>query len=198
MPVDPLKHKFSEEEMSKLKRLTNSPDGVLEFLGYAVNLDSGRVFDQLTKTTVSNPREIETLLILLAHYSKAKPAERTGKLVKFRDLPGGSAYEVALVNRAVQPIAETFGSETADMVEAAKLLNGLAVEFGDAGVEVAALPRIPLVYILWSSGEFPASATLLFDESARCYLPTEDLAVLAELTTHRLLQARKILKKAKT
>jgi len=43
---------------------------------------------------------------------------------------------------------------------------------------------------LWEKGEFPASANVLFDESASHFLPTEDLAVLAEITTSRLKEAQ--------
>jgi hypothetical protein len=46
------------------------------------------------------------------------------------------------------------------------------------------------VYILWAEAEFPASTTVLFDQSANSYLPTEDLGVLAELTSSRLVKAK--------
>jgi hypothetical protein len=38
---------------------------------------------------------------------------------------------------------------------------------------------------------------LLFDESASCFLDTESLSGLGELTTHRLLKAQSILKEKK-
>jgi hypothetical protein len=117
--------------------------------------------------------------------------------VKFQDLPGGHAYEKAFVQRVIQPIAKTFGDEPEALVEAAKLLNGVALVYGDSSVEIPALTGIPIVYILWRADEFPASATTLFDESASHYLPTEDLAVLAELTTIRLEQSWAILRKRK-
>ena len=47
--------------------------------------------------------------MLLTHYSTANPVTLTGKLVKFEELPGGSAYEDAFIKRAMQPIAEFFG-----------------------------------------------------------------------------------------
>jgi len=60
---------------------------------------------------------------------------------------------------------------------------------GDAAAEVCALESVPIIYILWAAGEFAASATVLFDESASSFLPTEDLEVLGELTTYRLKKA---------
>ena len=104
-------------------------------------------------------------------------------------MPGGHAYEGVFLQRAVQPIANVFGDEPERLVEASKRLNGHVLAYGDFSVEIPALPRIPLVMILWCASEFPASATILCDESASSYLPTEDLAVLGELMTARLLQS---------
>jgi hypothetical protein len=55
------------------------------------------------------------------------------------------------------------------------------------------LKGIPLTYILWKAEEFGASATVLYDQSASNYLPTEDLAGLGELTTARLIDAQRIM-----
>jgi hypothetical protein len=155
----------------------------IEFLGYIIELESGKVYDKIMNCHVKNPI---TLYILSAHYSQGKPIEIGGRLIKFRDLPGGYAYEGAFTKRAVSPIAEMFNEKLEMLIEVAKPLNGLKREYGDSSVEIPALPRIPMTYILWKSDEFPTSATVLFDTSASHYLPTEDLAVLAELTTTRL------------
>lgn len=179
--------------MKGLKRLVRSGCNCIELLGYAVDLGSGNVYDRL-KTEKLSEKDAEVLHVLLAHYAAAEPKERTGELVKFRDLPGGYAYEEAFIRRVIQPVAKIFGETPQALVEAAKLLNGVALTCGDASVEIPVL-EIPIVYILWGSGEFPASATTLFDESASHYLPTEDLAVLAELTTTRLEQSLRILRR---
>lgn len=165
-------------------RLGFKAEGSLDFLAYCLDLGSGRVFDKLKGKYVVNP---ETLYVLLSHYAKNDPIERVGKLIRFRDLPGGYAYEAAFTRRAVHPIAEIFVSKPEKLLEAAEPLNGIEVKYGDSSVEILALPKIPLTYVLWrGSEEFPASSTILFDESASNYLPTEDLAVLGEITTIRL------------
>jgi len=184
------------DEIRQLKRLVHSGCNCLELLGYTVDLDSGDVCDRLEKGRLCSERDVEILHVLLAHYAAAEPVERTGKLMKFRDLPGGYAYEKTFIQRVIQPIATIFGDKPEALVEAAKLLNGVALTYGDSSVEIPVL-EIPIVYILWKTGEFPASATTLFDESASHYLPTEDLAVLAELTTIRLEQSWITLRKRK-
>lgn len=182
------KWKLHADEIRQLKRLVHSGCKCLELLGYTVDLDSGDVRDQLKKGRLCNERDAEVLHVLLAHYAVAEPTERTGKLVKFRDLPGGYAYEKAFTERAIQPIATVFGDKPEALVKAAKLLNGVALTYGDSSVEIPVL-EISIVYILWKTDEFPASATVLFNESASHYLSTEDLAVLGEMTTIRLEQS---------
>ncbi|MFX0066771.1 MAG: DUF3786 domain-containing protein [Candidatus Hermodarchaeota archaeon] len=170
----------------------------LEFLGYALELESGQVYDKLKDVQIKNPRSLYILYTLLAHYSKGKPTQRVEKLIKYRELPGGIAYEGAFVQRAVSPITKIFGTKPEMLVEAARLINGIQVEYGDASTEIPALPKIPLSYILWeATDEFPSSATILFDASASHYLHTEDLAVLAELTTKRLEHSLNILESNK-
>ena len=103
----------------------------MEFLGFAVDLGSGEVYDKLKKEKLCNERDVEVLHVLLTHFSEAERSERTGRLMKFRDLPGGHAYEKAFVQRVIQPVAKTFGDEPEALVEAAKLLNGVALTYGD-------------------------------------------------------------------
>ncbi|NWG10940.1 DUF3786 domain-containing protein [Candidatus Bathyarchaeota archaeon] len=161
----------------------------IKFLGYVVELSSGKVYDILKRVYVRSP---ETLYILLAHYSRVEPIERARKLIRFADLSGGHAYEAAFMKRAVFPLTKMFGDKPKILVEAGKILDGVKLTYGDASVEIAALPKIPLTYILWQGDqEIQSSANILFDASVNNYLPTEDLAVLAELTTSRLQHTAK-------
>ena len=158
----------------------------LDFLKYSLNLESGEIFDRLRNETIVNPTYF---YILLSHYAKASLTEK-GNLMRFGDMLGGNAYEGAFVKRAIAPIAKLFGSNLKSLVEAAKLLNGFEVKYKDASVEIPALPKIPLTYIVWEGDEeIQAASNILFDSSASQYLPTEDLAVLGELTTLRLKDA---------
>jgi hypothetical protein len=94
--------------------------------------------------------------------------------------------------RAIQPVAKAFGKKPADLLKAGKTLGGTPLKYGDCSIRIPAIEGIPIVYILWGETEFPASVTVLFDQSANSYLPTEDLAVLAELTSSRLIKAKKL------
>ncbi len=186
-----MKINIPTQTLQKMKRLVNVPEGSpYVFLGYELDWETGEIRDLLRDNAVWTENAIQVLATLLSHYASAKAAPRTGKLIKFKDLPGGSAYERAFLQRVAQPIAQVFGENPAELVETAKLLRGERLDHGDASVEIPALDGVSIVYILWAAGEFSASASVLFDESASSYLPTEDLAVLAELTTFRLEKAK--------
>jgi hypothetical protein len=183
--------RLQEEQLEQLCKLFNAEKGSkYQWLGYNLNFENGNIQDQLDPDMHHTESEIHILTVLLAHYLQAKPTPRTGKLIKFKDLQGGYAYERAFLQRAVQPIAQTFGENPAELVEAGKLLNGKSLSLGNASVEIPALEGIPLTYIVWAKGEFPATANILYDETAGHYLPTEDLAILAEITTSRLIKAK--------
>ena len=112
--------KLRADEIRQLKRLVHSGCNCLELLGYTVDLDSGDVCDRLKKDRLCSERDVEILHVLLAHYAAAEPVERTGKLMKFRDLPGGYAYEKAFIQRVIQPVATIFGDKPEALVEAAQ------------------------------------------------------------------------------
>ena len=184
---------LDDQTLMNLQKLTGTT--CYNFLGFTLDLEKGTIKDKLGSGVAKNFSEwtMKLLSTLLTHYAGSKPTPLTGKLVKYRDIPGGYAYEGAFQKRAIQPLAQTFSQETEDLPKAALLLGGRQGSFGDASAEITALSGIPLIYILWVAEDLPPSAAILYDSSASCYLPTEDLAVLGELTTIRLIEAKKVL-----
>ena len=187
-----MKLNLKPEELKKISSIVKlEEDNLYYALGYAINLETGELLDLLSENKIPEALEIQIISIILSHFAKAEIVPKSGKLIKYADLPGGHAYERAYIQRAIEPITEAFGDcSPTELIEAAKLLNGVVLDFGDVAVEIPALHRIPLLYVLWLKEEFPASLTVLYDESASRYLPTEDLAVLTELTSSRLIKAK--------
>ncbi len=185
-----LKLGLRKEQLERLRDLLEVQEGFkFQVLGFILDLQTGSLQDQVLHNQQQTEFDAQVLSILLSHYVKGRSSPPTSILIKFEKLPGGYAYEKAFLQRAVQPIAKIFGQKPSDLIEAAKLLGGRGLTFGDSSVEIPTLTGIPIVFIVWAEGEFPASATVLFDESASSYIPTEDLAVLAELTSSRLIRA---------
>jgi hypothetical protein len=184
---------LDDQTLFRLQKLIGNSS--YNFLGFTLNLEKGTIKDKLGSGAAENFSEwtIQILAILFSHYSEAKPTSLTGNLIKYRVIPGGYAYDEAFQKCAVQLIAQTFCCEPEDLPKAVKLLGGRQRTLGDASAEINALPGIPLTYILWVAEDLPPSASILYDSSASCYLPTEDLAVLGELTTVRIIEAKKVL-----
>lgn len=190
---------LTSEQRLRLQNLAGIQDsGQLKFLGFSLNLQTGEFIDDLQKgiaePEVSNPTMHHQITELLDEYSRATKKPLAGKQVKFREFPGGIAYENAFNRKAVDPVAKAFGCSEG-FIDAALMLGGRQLGIGQASVEIPAFNYVPITYILWLNDDFPASANVLFDESANNYLNAEGLANLAELTTWRVLLAQKLLQK---
>ena len=193
-----IKLNLNGETLTKLQELTGTSS--YEFLGFTIDLENSTLTDNLNQLEQNlSEWAIQILTVLLSHYASANPIAQTGKLLKFKDAPGGYAYEDAFAKRAIEPVADCFGENPDELPKAARLLGGTQLEIGDASAQIPALKGILLTYILWGTDEFTASANILYDASASNYLPTEDLAVLGEITTLRLIEAKKrVIEKNKT
>ena len=182
---------FDTQTLTRLKHLTET--GCYEFLGFTLNLDDSTIIDNLNPSAqkLSEALVVKLIVPMLTHYAIGTPLPLTGRLIKFKNLPGGYAYDVAFNNRAVKPLEQVFGENPARLAEVAEFLGGRRLSLGDGSAEISALRGIPLTFILYGSDEFGASANILYDESASGFLPTEDLAVLGELAVLRLIEATK-------
>lgn len=126
--------------------------------------------------------------ILILHYlANVSEAAEEGKLISYKELPGGGLYIQPFTNRAINPLVRAFGEQPERLLEVASKYKGQAAKYGDVAVAMRVFPRIPVTLVLWAGDEeFPASGTILFDASAPKLLPTEDYAVLASFVVATL------------
>lgn len=126
--------------------------------------------------------------ILVLHYlTNRSETHQTGKLISYKELPGGSIYIQPFTNRAIRPLLNTFGENPKHLIEVAARLGGESVKLGDAGIVLRVFPKIPVTLVVWGADdEFPASGNILFDSSASSFLHTEDYAVLASFVAQTL------------
>jgi hypothetical protein len=127
--------------------------------------------------------------ILLLHYLiRADGNPLTGKWVAYKDIPGGLLYAGVFARRVTEPLQRRFGTSAKSFKEMGIRSGGELVEIGDASFILHAFPRVPLQYVLWQGDEeFPPSVQLLFDASVDHYLTLEDMVVLGQATTGRLI-----------
>lgn len=129
--------------------------------------------------------------ILILHYLiTAKGTPNTGKLIGFKQVPGGLFEYASLSREVLAPLLRHFGKEPERLVEAAANLGGSEVGYGDAAVSIKAFPNVPMVIVLWrGDDEFPPNASILFDSTVSDYLSTEDMSVLCERIVEKLAQS---------
>ncbi len=131
------------------------------------------------------------LSILTIHYlNSADGRQPTGRLKHFREFKEGHFYEPAFNRRTKEILIQVFGKDPSPMIAAARRLNGKILETGDAAAELPYFPCLPITCIIWKGDdEFPAEASVLFDETADLFFGAEDMAVAGQMAVLELLKA---------
>lgn len=126
-------------------------------------------------------------ILLYQYLVQASGFPLAGKWISYLELPNGEHHYVPFKLEAMEPLAKTFGYNLAAFKLAAQKLGGTEVKMGHAGYVIPALPRIPLAVALWEGDEeFPPSANVIFDATAKDYLTPAALYVLGINVTRKL------------
>ncbi|MCD6457486.1 MAG: DUF3786 domain-containing protein [Thermoproteales archaeon] len=164
----------------------------LKFLKLRLSLEDGSIHDELRNKPF---KKVEPIYCILTGYANAKHIPEKGELISFSKLPGGGPYKSVFIERVAKPVESFFGSNPDMLYEITKIFNCSRLDYGDCSVKIYSLPLVPIVYILWGeTSEFPASANVLFDATITNYLTTEQVVLLSELTTRRMIHAYRILR----
>jgi len=128
--------------------------------------------------------------ILILHYlTSAKGTPATNNLITYKELPDGIHYFPTFSKRTITPLLNHFGKEPHQLVDAAKKLGGYKVDYGDVAVTINAFNRVPITLVLWQGDdELAPAGSIIFDNNISDYLPTEDITVLCEIITWRLIK----------
>jgi hypothetical protein len=129
--------------------------------------------------------------ILMLHYLiTAKGTPPTGKLIGFKQLPGGCFEHASFSREVLTPLLDRFGKEPERLVEAAEKLGGSKAGYGDVAVSIKAFPRVSVIIALWrGDDEFAPNGSILFDSTVTDYLSTEDMTVLCERIVEKLTRS---------
>ena len=141
-------------------------------------------FTSPSKKTIS----LVTRILLLHYLLRADGTPLTGKWVGYKDIPGGLLYASVFARRVTDPLVRKFGVSAKWFREIGMALGGSTGGIGDASFVMQAFPYLPVQYVLWEGDEeFSASVQVLFDASVDHYLSLEDIVVLGQMATGRLL-----------
>lgn len=154
---------------------------------YVVNLSDKQIFSAQPD---SEPAEFLEQLCLLAYLINAKDLPLADKLVSAESLQGGAFFFRGPHALPTLKLEETFGDKPDLLYEAGARLNAKQQDFGDASVQFLVLPRIPLVFVIWAGDEeFPARASILFDETTGSHLLLDALLAAVNLAVDALVKA---------
>ena len=132
---------------------------------------------------------IRDRLLILHYFTSAKGTPAANRLITFRDLPEGSVYAPTFSLRTIKPLVDNFGQEPHLLMEAGEKLGGQKADYGDMAITISAFSRVPITIILWrGDDELAPQGNVVFDATISDYLPTEDITVLCETITWRLIR----------
>lgn len=128
--------------------------------------------------------------ILILHYLiQAKGTRPSGNQITFKQIPGGLAYYPAFRRRSIEPIIKNFRSDFNRFISAGEKIGGFRAGHGDYSLSFNAFPRVSLTCVIWKeSEEFPPDANIIFDSSITDYLTTEDIVVLCNIISVKILK----------
>ena len=128
--------------------------------------------------------------ILIIHYfNSAKGTPLANSLITLRELPEGGGYFPTFSNRTSQPLLNHFAKDPHLLVEVGEKLGGHKVDYGDAAVTINAFSHVPITIILWQGDdELAPQINVVFDATISDYLYTEDIVVLCETITWKMIR----------
>jgi hypothetical protein len=132
---------------------------------------------------------IRDKIIVLHYILTAKGTPLSDKQITFKELPEGIVYFRTFYQRTIKHIITNFSRNPVELIKVGEKLGGHKASYGDSSVTIDALPRVPITFVLWRGDEeFGAEGNILFDSTITDYLPTEDIIVLSETLTWKLVR----------
>ncbi len=131
--------------------------------------------------------------ILILHYlTQATGTPYTNKLITYGQIEGGKFYGPVFVKRNLEPILSCFSDRPELLVDVAQQFGGQRSNYGDVSVSIDAFPMARIFFIIWKGDdEVPHGGNILFDGNIRHYLASEDVCVLTEILTWKLIHLAK-------
>ena len=160
---------------------------ILEYLNQSYQI----VFPDINISLIDSEEEIpiRDKILILHYFTQAKGTPITNKITTFRELPKGANYFPTFSKRAIKPLLDHFGGEPERLIDAAEKLGGREVDYGDVAVTINAFSYVPITLVLWRGDEeFSPDGNILFNSTVSDYLPTEDINVLCETISWKLVR----------
>jgi len=193
-----LSYKFACEQLAKISDIEEQcrksgaqyiepNEIVINYLNqpYHIMLPDGKIL--LEDSGIEAP--LRDKILILHYFTLAKGTAATGKVIAYKQLPGGINYFPAFSQRTIAPFAKHFGRNPTLLIKAAAKLGGRETNYGDVAVIINAFDHVPITLVLWRGDEELApNGNILFDANISDYLSTEDVTVLCETIAWKLVK----------
>ncbi|MFH1662458.1 MAG: DUF3786 domain-containing protein [Chloroflexota bacterium] len=160
---------------------------LLDYLGnsYFITLPEIDFCPSSCSQLTLQPRE---KLLILHYFINADGSPPTGEKITYKEIPDGTTYFPTFYKRAVKPLIDNFTKEPNRLLDISARLGGKKAEFGDLSVTINAFQRVPLTLVLWyGDDELAPEGNILFNSNISGYLSAEDITVLCEIITWKLV-----------
>jgi len=160
---------------------------IIEYLNQSYQITLPDIEISLTDSEEKVP--IRDKVLILHYLTSAKSTPATNKLITYRELPEGANYFPTFSKRTIKVILDHFGKEPRRLVDAAAKLGGHKVDYGDVAVTINAFRQVAITLVLWQGdSELAPQGSIIFDATISDYLSTEDITVLCETITWKLVK----------
>ncbi len=132
-----------------------------------------------------------TQALILTYLITADGTTPSARWVAFRELPDGMFYAQAFRGYAESRLVRELGADGLTAFDrGAEALGGKPLPLGDGGYAFQVLPRVHLATVYWAGdSDFPSNASILFEDSATHYMPTDGLAILGSHLVNAIVKA---------
>ena len=193
-----LSYRLAREQLSKIgdleeqcrksgARYIGADKIIVDYLNqpYHITLPDVEISLQDSQTEVP----LKDKILILHYFTSVEGTPASGKLITYKQVPGGMGYFPAFAQRVINPLAKHFGLNPEALINAAAKLGGREAGYGDVSVTISAFPRVPVTLVLWRGDEELApNGNVLFDANVADYLSTEDVAVVSETIIWKLVK----------
>jgi hypothetical protein len=171
-----------------LYRVIDSQKSIcLEYLNQPYQI----VFPDIGISLINSEEEvpIRNKILMLHYFNRAKGTPLANHKIAYKELPEGIIYFPTFYKRAIKPLLDHFGREPEQLIGATENLGGQKVDYGDVAVTINAFSYVPITLVLWrGDGEFAPEGNILFDSTVSDYLSIEDVNVLCETISWKLVR----------
>jgi len=133
-------------------------------------------------------------ILMLRYFCEGRFIPATGKEINYREIPDARIYEAVFDKRVNQRLLHEFARDPDTLKHLLEKNAGFQAEpLGkcDFGYRFMLLDGLPVsLRFWWADEEFPASASLVFDESFRFAFGAEDLAIAGGILVEHLIWLR--------